>query len=135
MTSKYSKLLNYTNQAVVTLFCHHHPEYSIDEGAALLQDLLAWFWLKNERKKRNKETYLFGPLLILDELWHIFILHTRDYTDFSNRYFGEYIHHDPEPVGFEHVLTEDELSDYLTDCFNYLDEDWVERRFAEAFIM
>lgn len=129
----FSRLLSYTNQKVITHFCHQYPEYSLQEGQALFQDLLAWFWLKNERKKRDKDTYLFGPLLVLDELWHIFILHTRDYNEFSLHYFGEYLHHDPEPVGFEHVFNEEELADYLQDCFNYLEPGWVERRFADAF--
>jgi hypothetical protein len=134
MSTDLAKLLGYTHPAVITHFCHEYSEYSISEGQKLFQDLLAWFYLKNERTKRGKATYLFGPLLILDKLWHIFILHTRDYTDFSLRFFGEYIHHDPEPVGFEHVLNEDELSDYLMDCFNYLDQEWVERCFAEALL-
>lgn len=66
-------------------------------------------------------------------MWHSFILHTRDYIDFSMKYFGEYFHHDVEPVGFEHVLDEEELADYLQDCFQYLNKGWVERRFSMAF--
>jgi hypothetical protein len=132
MITELSKILTYTNQSVITHFCQQNPEYSLQEGQELFQDLLAWFWLKYQRSKRDKATYLFGPLLVLDELWHIFILHTRDYTNFSLHYFGEYVHHDPEPVGFEHVLNEEEISDYLMDCFNYLDEEWMARRFAEA---
>jgi hypothetical protein len=125
-------LLLYKNESVLTRFCHLHPQYSLQDGEQLFQDLLAWLWLKNERAKHNKPTYLFGPLLVLDELWHLFILHTRDYTDFSLNYFGEYVHHDPEPVGFEHYLNEDELKDYLTDCFLHLEASWVERCFAGA---
>jgi hypothetical protein len=132
MDSLISDLLHYKNSSVVTQFCHHHAQYSLQEGEQLFQDFLAWLWLKNERKKQNKVTYLFGPLLILDELWHVFILHTRDYTDFTLKYFGEYIHHQPEPIGFEHFLNEEELKDYLTDCFLYLDPQWVERCFASA---
>lgn len=132
MVKTLSKLLEYTNSAVVTHFCQQNPNYTLTEGQQLLHDLLCWFWLQNERKKRNKATYLFGPLLILDELWHVFILHTRNYTDFCALYFAEYIHHDPEPIGFEHRLNEEELADYLIDCFNYLDPEWIERRFAAA---
>jgi len=72
--------------------------------------------------------------LVLDELWHAFILHTRDYFDFSLRYFGDYFHHDIEPLQFEHQLDEQELNDFLADCFQFLDGDWVKRRFAGAFI-
>lgn len=122
----------YKNQKVVNYFCYHHPEFTLDDGQLLFEDLLAWMWLNQQRKKLGKNTYLFGPLLILDEIWHAFILHTRDYIDFSMCYFGEYLHHEVEPVGFEHVMEEDELSDYLHDCFNFLEQSWVERRFSNA---
>lgn len=134
MHPELSLLLDYTNTPVITRFCSDHPEISLDEGQLLFQDLLAWMWLKQQRNKENKPTYLFGPLLILDDLWHTFILHTRDYIDFSMNFFGEYLHHEVEPVGFEHVLNEDELADYLQDCFKYLNEEWVKRRFAVALV-
>ncbi len=31
----------------------------------------------------------------VDQFWHAHILFSRDYTDFSNRMIGEYIHHYP----------------------------------------
>ncbi len=132
MSSTLTNLLSYQNEQVVSHFCHHYPEFSIQEGQQLFSDLLAWIWLSKQRTIQGKKTYLFGPLLILDELWHSFILHTRDYLSFSMTYFGEYMHHEVEPVGYERVLEEEELTDFLQDCFNYLDRSWVERRFDEA---
>ncbi len=126
------RIRQYKNQKVVAYFCNRYPEFSLDEGHILFSDLLAWLWLNAERKKQGKNTYLFGPLLILDELWHIFILHTRDYVSFSMDYFGEYMHHDVEPIGSEYVIEENELTDFLQDCFFYLDQHWVERRFSAA---
>lgn len=133
MRTTLADLLGYQNERVVFHFCHHHPEFSIQEGRQLFSDLLAWLWLSKQRTSLGKKTYLFGPLLILDELWHTFILHSCDYLSFSMEYFGEYMHHEVEPIGFERVLEEDELTDFLQDCFNYLDSNWVERRFVEAF--
>ncbi|CEG57911.1 glycine-rich domain-containing protein [Legionella fallonii] len=133
MSVELATLLRYKNERVVSHFCHHHPEVSIQEGQELFTDLLAWLWLSKQRTGLGKKTYLFGPLLRLDELWHTFILHTQDYLSFSMTYFGEYMHHEVERIGFEHVLEEEELTDFLQDCFNYLDSSWVERRFAEAF--
>ncbi|HAT1771417.1 TPA: hypothetical protein I8034_000758 [Legionella pneumophila] len=133
MSFTLSELLHYKNEKIVTHFCHSHPEYSMREGLILFEDLLAWMWLNKQRRLRGEKTYLFGPLLILDEMWHSFILHTRDYVDFSMKYFGEYFHHDVEPSGFEHVLDEEELTDFLQDCFQYLNKEWVERRFSIAF--
>ena len=31
----------------------------------------------------------------VDEVWHQFVLFTREYVDFSTRYFSRYIHHNP----------------------------------------
>lgn len=127
-----SDLLCYQNTTVVDYFCHRYPESIRHEVEVLFTDLLAWMWLNAQRAKQGKNTYLFGPLLILDELWHAFILHTRDYVDFSMRYFGSYFHHDIEPLGSEHHMEEEELTDYLQDCFTFLGSDWVARRFEKA---
>lgn len=132
MTDKLAELLNYTNQPIINYFCHNHPQTNLNECNLLFKDLLAWMWLKKQRDQMGKKTYLFGPLLSLDEMWHDFILHTRDYIDFCMHYFGEYLHHDVEPPGFEHHIDEAELRDYLDDCLTYLDQDWVERRFIAA---
>jgi hypothetical protein len=41
----------------------------------------------------------------VDEVWHTFILFTRDYTSFCNDVFGNYLHHQPslpsDPLGLE----------------------------------
>lgn len=132
MKSGLSDLFCYKNTAVVAYFCHHHPEFTIQDGHVLFTDLLGWLWLNKHRAESNKKTYLFGPLLSLDKLWHIFILHTQDYVDFCNQYFGEYFHHHIEPIGFEHSLEEEELSDFLNDCLNHLGEEWITRHFAAA---
>lgn len=127
-----NELLGYNNSPVIRYFCHHNLSSSLQQAEQLFKDLLAWMWLTLHRKLTNKKTFLFGPLLVLDELWHAFILHTRDYTTFCQQYFGEYFHHDVEPIGQEYTLSPEELADFLEDCFTYLGEEWVERYFSEA---
>jgi hypothetical protein len=39
----------------------------------------------------------FAPTPRIDEGWHAFILHTRDYAIFCKTYFGKFIHHVPTP--------------------------------------
>ena len=36
------------------------------------------------------------PTKQIDDAWHEFILHTRDYADYCMRRFGKFIHHVPE---------------------------------------
>lgn len=124
-----SELLAYENERVVRYFCHSHPAISYEQGKLLFSDLLAWMWLNLFRKTKGANTYLFGPLLILDEFWHCFILHTQDYFSFCQSYFKDYFHHQIEPIGFEHQLSTEEFADFLNDCFEYLGEAWVHRHF------
>ena len=32
---------------------------------------------------------------MIDETWHVFVLFTKEYTDFCNEYCGGYVHHAP----------------------------------------
>ncbi|MEK9201664.1 MAG: hypothetical protein AAB944_01700 [Patescibacteria group bacterium] len=41
-----------------------------------------------------------SPSQGLDEIWHAFILHTRDYQEFCERYIGGFIHHRPTEKPF-----------------------------------
>ena len=64
----------------------------------------------------------------LDEVWHAFILFTRDYAAFCQAAFGEFIHHVPRtsrdespPVGAERFLQA------YREVFGGLPEIWRER--------
>jgi hypothetical protein len=123
-------VLAYKNNALISYFCHHHKDVGTKEATQLFEDLLAWLWLNAYRKTKAQDTYLFGPLLKLDDLWHAFILHTRAYHTFCNDYFGEYFHHEIEPVNSEHIVSADELADFLSDAIDNLGVPWVTRYFA-----
>ncbi len=124
-----ARVLQYKNTAVVNSFLQQNPGFTTARAELLFQDLRAWMWLAAQRKTQGKKTLLFGPLLALDSIWHVFILHTRDYMKFSEHYFGEYFHHDIEPVGHEHFLEEEECFIFLEECMDHLGEAWVERCF------
>jgi hypothetical protein len=124
-----SELLAYDNQSVIQ-YCCHHNNLSCEQAQLLFNDLLAWMWISAYRQKKGHLSYLFGPLLPLDQIWHGFILHTRDYVNFCDRFFGEYFHHHVEPIGFEHTLHNEELADFLNDCFDHLGNHWLTRNFS-----
>ena len=76
--------------------------FAISEAEALdiFSDLKCLMWLLNEMnfdgtRAQGKVFYIDDSLLILDEMWHTFILHTKQYFHFCHTLFGEYIHHDP----------------------------------------
>ncbi|MCG7533117.1 hypothetical protein MHM98_17455 [Psychrobium sp. MM17-31] len=37
----------------------------------------------------------FTPSLIIDEVWHGLILHTKTYSEFCHAFYGHFIHHHP----------------------------------------
>lgn len=127
-----SDLLNFNSNELVGYFAHKN-DISTTASTTLLRDLLGWMWLTLHRKTKGKATHLFGPLLVLDEFWHCFILHTRLYQQFCNTYFDEFFHHDIEPLDKGYVLEAAELADFLSDCLNFLGEEWVDRYFADYY--
>jgi hypothetical protein len=42
-----------------------------------------------------KGVFIPDDLLMIDEMWHNFILFTKEYHFFCNRFFGRYFHHLP----------------------------------------
>src|SRR2546425_7422020 len=41
---------------------------------------------------------IHAPSRALDEIWHTFVLFTKDYGDFCLKRFGRFIHHEPTAV-------------------------------------
>lgn len=63
MSFSLSELLHYKNEKIVTHFCYSHPEYSIQEGLFLFEDLLAWMWLNKQRRLRGKKNLSFWTII------------------------------------------------------------------------
>ncbi|ADR23630.1 hypothetical protein MATR_25140 [Marivirga tractuosa] len=73
--------------------------YSInrEDAEEILQETKKWLWLASENIKEKKRFRLFidSSLLIIDEMWHNFILHTRSYQKFCNDKLNLFVHHEP----------------------------------------
>ncbi len=55
----------------------------------LFKDLVAFLWISGQ----TPEVSIPSPAI--DEAWHVFLLFTREYNDFCNKYCGGFIHHEP----------------------------------------
>ncbi|MFO0667174.1 MAG: hypothetical protein U0174_24690 [Polyangiaceae bacterium] len=89
-------VLGYENRDVVATFRRY---YSIGrrEAARLWQDMLRFLWL-GEAAARQGYTGgipMYPWQVLMDEMWHCFILHSEDYAAFCQRYFGTFLHHRP----------------------------------------
>ena len=98
-------VLAYRNRDVVYRFSKSFG-LSIEQSEDIFEQVKKWLWLGHQQLLANEKHGLSIdlPLVVLDEMWHNFVLFTREYTAFCERYFGYYIHHAPvtEAEDIEH---------------------------------
>ncbi|MES2164053.1 MAG: hypothetical protein V4476_23095 [Pseudomonadota bacterium] len=71
-----------------------HPHLSLKDCQLVAQGLRQFFLahLKSGRK------FVSMPSQVVDDLWHEFILHTKNYQQFCRHGFGRFLHHTPAIV-------------------------------------
>jgi uncharacterized membrane protein YgcG len=76
----------------------HYPGFERKDSALVSRGLRQFFlaYLMSGRR------YVSMPSQVADDLWHEFILYTRDYDAFCRRAFGGFLHHTPAVVLSEH---------------------------------
>lgn len=94
-----ARALSYENAEVIARFRAEY-DVSLEEARALFDDTKKWLWLCGTRPPSMRMS-VFGPMKLIDEMWHTFILFTRDYTDYCMTHFGRYLHHAPTAPGSE----------------------------------
>ena len=105
------RVLAYQNEAILNRFIIDHD--ATPEVAQLaFDDLKRWLWLCAEARRETMAGLDVPPMTIfegqvdVDDMWHTFLLFTRDYAEFCFNHFGFYLHHVP--------TTEREKLDYMT---------------------
>lgn len=68
-----------------------HPQLSLKDCQLVAQGLRQFFlaYLKSGRQ------YVSMPSQVVDDLWHEFILYTKNYQHFCRQAFGGFLHHTP----------------------------------------
>jgi hypothetical protein len=100
MKTSLAELREYKNEAVVQRFLETWdlPEYEAEE---LFEDMKKWLWLSvysaDLPAGKRIDLGFTQATKIIDEMWHTFILFTKEYHDFCERYFGRFVHHAPTP--------------------------------------
>lgn len=140
MLPELAQLFQYKNNVLLERFGHKHPEYA-QQADLIFQDLLRFLWLGEHHSQAKKnfpqdETLQFTPLILeemylIDEMWHEFILMTRDYEAFCHHHFGKFIHHEINPnrqvENREHIYQE--IEHYLSYIYDHLGEHVLKRWF------
>jgi hypothetical protein len=138
------ELLHYKNQAVVNRFKKEYPHLS-HQAEIIFEDLLRFFWGtrkhaldKKENPEKNEFQFIFimdKDMMEIDQMWHIFLLFTRDYASFCHKYFGEFLHHQPDLVplfenqGFQFKSNLEKFLNYTFDLFG---EEVITRWFSRT---
>jgi hypothetical protein len=70
---------------------------TLEQAREIFTEVKRWLWASelgvgDAGAPRFEITH---ELVILDEMWHAFILFTAEYHAFCDRYFGRYLHHAP----------------------------------------
>ncbi|MET3623284.1 glycine-rich domain-containing protein [Burkholderia ambifaria] len=89
-----TKLAEYQNDSVVKKF---RDEWSVSEQAAqeIFEETKKFLFLANHAQKRCITFEIDESVLIIDKMWHTFILFTKEYAGFCDTFFGRMLHHTP----------------------------------------
>lgn len=68
-----------------------HPQLTLKE-CQLVSHALRQYFLTHLKSGKK---YVSMPSQVADDLWHEFILHTREYQKFCQSAFGQFFHHTP----------------------------------------
>ncbi len=88
------RALEYQNDEIVHRFTTLW-DVSFAEAQDLFLETKKWLWLCAQPAKHRLK--ITNPLLIIDEMWHNFVLFSREYMEYCHDCFGRYIHHAPTP--------------------------------------
>lgn len=92
-TISLESVLNYQNQDVIEGFMQS-LDVTEEDAQNVFRETMRWFWYCNHSDTHGFRS-IDANLVIIDEMWHTFILYTKEYVEFCNRFFSRYIHHAP----------------------------------------
>ncbi len=144
MIKSLEEILYYKNKNVTQRFCQIRPDAK-EEVDLIFDDLKRFLWLVatfEERKQKGEQTPDISfsiSMIIMDDMWHAFILWTKQYNEFCQQYLGDFVHHPTEMPIYEqnikvHNLEETEamnifLEGMITVCMEELGEEVTQRWF------
>lgn len=136
-------LLEYQNPLVIKRFKQNHPN-DAERSDILFSDMLRYLWLcekhESDRKKNPSDPRLdFIPVMheemrAIDNMWHEFILITRDYQQFCLQYFGYFLHHEPnmnEQLNYSEQEFFESLQLFLSYVYDELGQEVLMQWFGE----
>ncbi|MBA2657861.1 MAG: hypothetical protein H0U70_12905 [Tatlockia sp.] len=137
MKKSLAEILEFTNNDIIH---RYEQDYLLNHlrGDEALSELIKFLWLskKHEGDKLlspndNKLKFVCGIPEELDDMWHTFILFTKDYAEFCAENFGHFIHH--APTSESERLTVDLSQSNFSLYFDYVKENLGEETTSKWF--
>ena len=126
MLPELKTLYSYKNEAVMRRYTQDFPHATLSAENAF-KELMKFMWLslKARSDRKSFSCAIHQEMTEIDNMWHTFLLFTRDYQTFCNNYLGEFFHH--IPLSNQSKLPSDEeyeseLTEYLTYICDNLNE-------------
>jgi hypothetical protein len=111
--------LGYEAPYLIEKLLKDHIVETAEEGETLFAEVKRFLVLGHVDKTKIWDMYS----LRVDEVWHQFILFTKQYTDFCQRFFGRYIPHSPSNAPESQIMDSAKATSF---------EDF-QRRYGELF--
>lgn len=102
-----NSLTSYRNFRVIEKFQRDYPHLS-NQAEDVFVELMKYLWLSQKQRRdlqanpqeRNFNFLLaiYDDMIPVDDMWHCFILNTREYEKFCHHYFGKFLHHIPDAM-------------------------------------
>lgn len=99
-----SELLKYRNKDIEARYTKDFPNNKLSAEQAMVE-FLKYLWggqkLRQDRIQNSLDPDLqflwsiHPEMQEIDDMWHTFLLFTKDYMDLCQKYFDTYIHHTP----------------------------------------
>jgi len=118
-------LLSYRHEGVVNRFARVHG-VSRERSEVLFVETLKWLWLARRAREAAPPGLVLSippEILGIDEMWHVFLLFTRDYTALCHAHLGGFVHHDPAPDGSGEAVDTDVFAAELGAFYGFVHDE------------
>lgn len=131
------EILKYTNDDILK---RYEIDYSCNQLSAkdALRELIKFLWLTQKHEADLSASphdeqlrFMSGIPEEIDDMWHTFILFTKEYLDFCTESFGKFIHHAPT-AATERMLINKSQADFAK-YLNYVQKNLGEETTAIWF--
>ncbi|MDP3561776.1 MAG: hypothetical protein Q8R83_06340 [Legionellaceae bacterium] len=100
----WEKLQQYENMAVVKRYAKTFNK-DLEFSKEVFNQLLKWFYISRKCCIEKLPARITSDINEIDNMWHTFLLFTKDYAAFCEYYFKDFIHHTPLSED-DHIDTE-----------------------------